>query len=262
LIDILLATMRADGTVPALMRARAGAQLGWLGDPRFDPNAFWLPVATEDDPFRGFLIIPAPSGPFLMARWPVTVAQFQAYVRDSRERVGNPTCLNDPPTQPVRWVSYEEAERYCAWFSRELLTPMRPLATLGEALAKALGATHVSARLPRDAEWNHVAHGGDERRSFPWGAAFDVDKMNISETGIGAPSPVGCFPAGAARWGIEELFGNVYEFVSDPNNSTVTSEVRGIAFDTSTRSLRISGVWGDTRRQSIGFRVVVSALSG
>ncbi|HEY4688127.1 MAG TPA: NACHT domain-containing protein, partial [Anaerolineae bacterium] len=97
-----------EGHLPAPERAEAGDVLGQLGDPRFDPNVFFLPkhYRGEPEPFHGFMEIPA--GPFVMgsrkgdkdtfddeygnpdeltipyaywlARYPVTVAQFGAFV--------------------------------------------------------------------------------------------------------------------------------------------------------------------------------------
>jgi formylglycine-generating enzyme required for sulfatase activity len=104
-----LAKVLTDRTVSAsaILRARAGATLARLGDPRFRDDAWYLPA----EPLLGFVKIPA--GPFLMgsektrdpgafdeevpqhevtlpdyyiARYPVTVAQFRAFVEDRGHR--------------------------------------------------------------------------------------------------------------------------------------------------------------------------------
>ena len=108
----LLAAVLTDPMLPAsgVLRARAGDTLARLGDPRFQENAWYLP----DDEMLGFIEIPA--GPFTMgsapddldarenekdqhtvllpqyfiARYPVTVAQFRAFVDDSGYCVGEP----------------------------------------------------------------------------------------------------------------------------------------------------------------------------
>lgn len=68
----LLAVMRND-TVPATTRAKAGTALADVGDPRFDPEMWFLPVRMPDvgadgnlppEPLLGFIEIPA--GPFWM----------------------------------------------------------------------------------------------------------------------------------------------------------------------------------------------------
>jgi formylglycine-generating enzyme required for sulfatase activity len=96
------------GHLTARERAEAGDVLGQLGDPRFDPPAFFLPrtYRGKQEPFAGFIEIPA--GPFMMgsrkgdkeanddefgnpdkltipyvywiARYPTTVAQYQVFV--------------------------------------------------------------------------------------------------------------------------------------------------------------------------------------
>ncbi len=97
-----------EGHLPARERAEAGDVLGQLGDPRFDPDRFFLPRSYrgEAEPFLGFVEVPA--GLFVMgsrkgeeqaydnefgnperleipytywlARYPVTVAQFRCFV--------------------------------------------------------------------------------------------------------------------------------------------------------------------------------------
>jgi formylglycine-generating enzyme required for sulfatase activity len=94
-------------------RCQVGDVLGQLGDPRFRPDAWYLP----DEPLLGFVGIPA--GPFLMgskkgnhlaydnempqrkitlplyyiARYPVIIAQFKAFVDDSGDTLGDEDSL-------------------------------------------------------------------------------------------------------------------------------------------------------------------------
>jgi len=294
-IDALLLTMRADTAVAAPVRARAGAALGWLGDRRFDPHAFHLPVATPEDPLRGFIVVPAGSfrmgsdrsldpdaddtempthdvrieHPFFMARWPVITAAFAAYVQASGEQPQEPECLTGDPTAPVVWVGAEEAGRYCVWLTAQLADLSGPLAALGRMLADHLGAARVEARLPTEQEWEYVAKGGAEGRIYPWGAGFDSNKANVRDTGIGGPSAVGCFPGGAGRWGVEEQSGNVWEWTASgwrrdyqPGSGEDPSRrgVRGGAFIDGPRYVRSACRGGGRppgRFDDVGFRVVV-----
>jgi hypothetical protein len=126
-----------------------------LGDPRFDPDHWHLPA----EPDFGFVRIPA--GPFLMgtreedvervtrvlgkkpdhdeinprpetyvdefyiARYPVTVAQFRAFVEDRRAadpgfKLTDEDALNGLPTHPVRYVTWHEAMAYCKWLTEKM----------------------------------------------------------------------------------------------------------------------------------------------
>ena len=149
LVDLLQA-----GALTPVERASAGDTLAALGDPRFRPDAWFLP----DEPLLGFVEIPA--GPFTMgsdpdqdpeyarkeelpqhqldlpgfymARYPVTVAQFQRFCDVSGYQPEDPDSLRDPANRPVRWVTWYEALKYCDWLTETLRdwekTP-EPLAT-------------------------------------------------------------------------------------------------------------------------------------
>ena len=53
--------------------------------------------------------------------------------------------------------------------------------------------------------------------AVPWSDdAPDTERANYVETGIGAPTAVGCFPAGAAVCGALDMVGNVMEWLATP----------------------------------------------
>ncbi|MBI5829590.1 MAG: SUMF1/EgtB/PvdO family nonheme iron enzyme [Chloroflexi bacterium] len=234
-----LAAFVASGELAARDRVRAGNVLAQLGDPRFRADAWHLP----DEPLLGFVEIR--EGEFIMgsdpkkdrsagedeqpqhkvtlpryfiARYPVTVAQFGAFARESGYTVaaGLAPALHGTSNHPGVNVTWHDAVAYCDWLTETLKkwngTP-EPLATM-------LRNEKWRIILPSEAEWEKAARGGDGRL-FPWGDEFDPNKANTAETGIGTTSTVGCFYGSDLRGasqdsglGIFDLSGNVWEWTS------------------------------------------------
>ena len=295
-----------SGPAEPRVRCEVGAALGRIGDPRFRLDAWYLPA----DPMLGFIEIPA--GPFTMgsdpkkdkgafggeqpahsvtlpafymARFPVTVAQFRAYVEDAGITPGDPDCLRGVANHPVVWVSWHEALAYCAWLTKKMAEgPETP-----DALRRVLRPTGKGDKawvvtLASEAEWEKAARGTDGR-IYPWGSKPDPDKANYNEAGIGGTSAVGCFPGGASPYGVEELSGNVWEWTrslwgKDWDKPTFTYRyapgdgredlsasddilrvVRGGSFYNTVRDVRAAfRLWygPDNRLTNFGFRVAVS----
>ena len=216
------------GRLSPVERVEAGNVLGKLGDPRFRADAWCLP----DESLLGFVEVAA--GPFLMgsdkekdqnareeeipqhpvdlptfymARYPVTVAQFRAFAEDSGYRPKNPDSLRGIDNRPVVRVTWHDAMAYCRWLTDRL----REWAGTPEPLATLLREKNWRICLPSEAEWEKTARGEDGR-IYPWSGKPEPNRANYGETGIGDPSPVGCFPKGVSLFECFDMGGNVWEW--------------------------------------------------
>ncbi len=197
-------------SAPAV-RARAGDALAPLGDPRFDPQRFYLPA----DNFLGFVHIPAdpafrigtrrsnvkdvatiiagevpgyeindtptPTPEFYIARYPVTVAQFRTYCEVTGVQPRDVDALRDPDSRPVRWVDWREALAYCDWLTKALTS--EPVLA-GSAAARLVREGSWQVSLPSELEWEQAARGGLVDAVFSWGDNPDPNGANDANSQI------------------------------------------------------------------------------
>lgn len=157
---------------------------------------------------------------FWLGKYEITNAQYEHYDPAHRQ-LRDEYSWRD--SDPVIYVSWEDAARYCNWLSRRVgLAPYYD-ETTWEANPKANGF-----RLPTEAEWEYEASGRGEGRIYPWGkaqprpalgnfsakASLDVETALRGQGNIGTV-PVGSYPQGASRDGIMDLAGNVAEWCFD-----------------------------------------------
>jgi formylglycine-generating enzyme required for sulfatase activity/tetratricopeptide (TPR) repeat protein len=223
-----LVNILRHGELPVRERALAGDNLGKLGDPRFSRKFWFLP----NDDMLGFIEVPA--GPFKMgssdpkenrnandnekpyhevnlpafyiARYPVSVGQYRAFVEESGYKPQFSGCLLGLANHPVVSVIWHEALKYCDWLTEKLCTDADVPARLAGLINRGGKVT-----LPSEAEWEKAARGIDGR-IYPWGDEFDPEKANMNETGISGTSALGCFPRGVSPYGVLEMSGNVWEW--------------------------------------------------
>ncbi|NIQ03781.1 MAG: SUMF1/EgtB/PvdO family nonheme iron enzyme [Nitrospinaceae bacterium] len=108
----------------------------------------------------------------------------------------------DQGDYPVTGVSWFDAANFCQWAGK---------------------------RLPSEKEWERAARGTQGWR-YPWGNTFEPGRANLPDK-IGSKVPVtevGSFPEGNSTEGVQDLVGNVWEWVNDDYgpypNSTFQSE--------------------------------------
>jgi formylglycine-generating enzyme required for sulfatase activity len=239
---------------PAVVRARAGLVAGKLTSydnlettpPIFDPRLPLALVGTRWQQSEGWrqalqrYWCPVESGPFWygeqrdrlkqvrldysfqIARFPVTNAEYARFIdaggytqqewwtengwqqREQRNwaqpRFWDDSRYNNP-AQPVVGVSWYEAVAYCRWLT-------------AQGHAQGWLPDEQEIRLPTSLEWERAARHTDQR-PYPWGTEEPTpERANYKETEIGRPSPVGCFPAGAATCGAQDMAGNVDEWTA------------------------------------------------
>jgi formylglycine-generating enzyme required for sulfatase activity len=134
-------------------------------------------------------------------------------ITEKEQKTFDPLCnARDPEklgNHPVNCVDWDQAAGYCKW---------------------------RGGRLPTEAEWEFAARGpdgrvypwGDEppssellnscgKECLAWGKKNDVEEnpMYASDDGFATTAPVGSFPKGASRFGLEDVVGNVWEWVAD-----------------------------------------------
>jgi formylglycine-generating enzyme required for sulfatase activity len=143
----------------------------------------------------------------LVNEWPGITAR--------EKSVYDPLCnARDPKGRgdhPVNCIDWEQATQYC-------------------------DSVGPGVRLPTEAEWEFAARGPDGRK-YPWGDetpsaahlnacgleclawakanGVTLTPMYQADDGFANTSPVGSFPQGKSRYGVEDVVGNVWEWVAD-----------------------------------------------
>jgi sulfatase modifying factor 1 len=182
----------------------------------------------------------------------------QAYLRCVSAGACAPSGISetDPrvgrPEHPVASITWREADAYCHW---------------------------VQGSLPTEAQWERAARG-DSARSFPWGQVWNTHLANHgagddSESeldGYRFAAPVDAFSDGRSFYGLQNMAGNVWEFVADrytayeaqastvePVGPSTGSEraMRGGSWRSPPHSLRVTArarIPESERRADVGFR--------
>jgi len=114
-----------------------------------------------------------------------------------------------------RYAEFMTAKKHPApayWDDKNLNKPNHPVVGVNwfdaESFCKSEGK-----RLPTEAEWEKAATG-PANLHFPWGHEYDHKKSNCCQD-VGSTTPVDSYPEGISGYGVYNMGGNVYEWVSD-----------------------------------------------
>jgi serine/threonine-protein kinase len=188
---------------------------------------------------------------FRIARVPVTNAQYRAFVdaagQTPPQHWGQGAVPPGKEEHPVVFVSWHDAQAFCQW---------------------------ARVRLPTEAEWEKAARGTDGRL-WPWGnEPPHENRCNFNKDGDEAgTTPVDKYPQGASPYGVLDMAGNVWEWVSSlyqdygyrPDDGRENPDaqggrvLRGGSFRSDHDHVRCANrasLAPTTREEIIGFRVV------
>jgi formylglycine-generating enzyme required for sulfatase activity len=173
--------------------------------------------------------------PYCIDRFEVTVEQYRACSERSECKAAGTTNEDwKPELTPKQRAAYDPVCNAGDPVARA----KHPINCVDWGMADAYCRAR-SARLPTEAEWEFAARGPDGRR-YPWGddaptarrvnacgpecsawgkahgvAGETSPSMYKDDDGFATTAPVGSFPAGKSRYGVEDVVGNVWEWVAD-----------------------------------------------
>ncbi|MFQ5543285.1 MAG: formylglycine-generating enzyme family protein, partial [Nitrospiria bacterium] len=172
---------------------------------------------------------------FYLDLYETTNAHYQEYINATDARA--PLLFRNgtyPPAianHPVVYVSWFDADAFCAWRGKRLAT---------------------------ESEWEKAARG-DDQRHFPWGTQFDAKRANTPQYSLskgvsvskGGTMPVGSFENGKSPYGLYDMAGNVYEWVSNWYMPYPGNQVPNVHYGRRNKVLR-GGSWYDCMSYGCG----------
>ncbi|MDR3403836.1 MAG: SUMF1/EgtB/PvdO family nonheme iron enzyme [Chthoniobacter sp.] len=284
----LVPTMHDDSTGFRCILATRAPQIPVPAPPNASSSA-----ATTVAPFVNglgmkFVPVPISGGPtggqrVLFSIWETRMQDYQMFIQENPREWIKPEFSQDP-TEPVTWVTWNDAQSFCAWLTER----ERKAGTI---------SMNERYRLPTDHEWSCAVGIGDREDAarlpseksgkiadlFPWGKTWpppagagnysgeeaighETSKEQKTITGYrdGFPgaSPVGSFAAN--NLGLFDLGGNAWEWCEDWFDREQTRKVaRGASFDYDTRGTLLSSYRGRGTPDYVGFgfRCVLAAVS-
>jgi len=175
---------------------------------------------------------------FYMDVFPTTNADYARFVTATGHRVPQHwSQAGEPPghllDHPVVFVTWHDAVAYASWAAKS---------------------------LPSNEQWEKAARG-ERGDTYPWGSQLTTAKCNVREGGIGSTTPVDRYHSGASPYGVYDMCGNVWEWLST-QSAPGRHELKGSAF-TSPFARATPSMFNDASADMLdddtGFRCVIPA---
>jgi len=156
-------------------------------------------VWIEGGKFKMGGTIDAAVSSFCIDRTEVTVAAYKKCVDDDKcqaPKTGGAStwAKHGHENHPVNNVDWEDARIYCDWAKKQ---------------------------LPTEVQWEFAA-GSREGRKYPWGsdepgtrACWNGEGNDLGDGKREGTCEVGKYPSGATKQGVQDMAGNVWEWVQD-----------------------------------------------
>jgi formylglycine-generating enzyme required for sulfatase activity len=235
----LLAEIDDPGTEPP-RRLEIGDELARLGDPRPGvglrpdglPDIDWVEIPEGAFIFQEGETRELPT--FWMARYPVTNAQYQAFIDDGGYRKsGFWKDLQRPKRKASTWPQPNRPRTDVDWYEAVAFTRW---------LNARLGLPEGSIRLPTELEWEKATRG-EHGSAYPWGGEYRSGYANVNERTfdegkwyLEQTTAVGLYPHGRSPYGVDDLAGNVWEWCLNKDE-----DLKAIAPDASRNSRALRG---------------------
>lgn len=143
--------------------------------------------------------LPVKAGAFEIGRFPVTVGEYERFVRAGGAPPAPITiagtvydweAMLQHPDYPISGITWNDALAYVRWLAEITGEPWR---------------------LPTEPEWEKAARWDEQRqhaRIYPWGDVYDPSRCGAM-VNLGAMTRVGSFPTGASPYGVMDMEGAV-----------------------------------------------------